>query len=131
MILIFFVEFISYFNFALRAEDIIGWFLYILCLWINGYYFWKFLYEKRKEYKLSYAFLSNIMFTFIIICRLMSLFASNLWCHVSLLLGCHNHNFRPELYTLMVEDFLQFLHVYNYLVFSNLLVLCKKDHLKI
>ena len=78
MILIFFIEFVAYFNLAYFADDLIGWLLYAVCFWINGYYFWKYLCEKRKEYKLSYVFLSNVMFTFVIICKLLSLFTFNL-----------------------------------------------------
>ena len=60
------------------SEDILACILYTVCLWICGYYFWKFLCEKKKEFKLAYVFLSNIMFSFVMICKLFDVFISNL-----------------------------------------------------
>ena len=52
--------------------------LYVICLWICGYYFWKYLNEEKKYHKLAYVFLSNIMFCFVMFCRLMDLYLMNL-----------------------------------------------------
>jgi hypothetical protein len=52
--------------------------LYVICLWICGYYCWKFLNEEKKYHKLAYVFLSNIMFSFVIICKWLDLYVSNL-----------------------------------------------------
>lgn len=78
MFLIFGVEFFTYAFFAYTSENFVAWFLYILCLWISGYYCWKYIFEKVKAYKLAYVFLSNIIFSFILVCKLFSLWLSNL-----------------------------------------------------
>ena len=78
MYFIFFVEILFYFLMSLRSKELIEWLLYIVCLWVTGYYCWKYIFERIKAYRLAYVFLSNIIFSFILICKLLELWFSNL-----------------------------------------------------
>ena len=78
MIFVFICEMILFSFFGSISIEPIECILYIICLWICGYYFWRFLNEKKKYHKLAYVFLSNIMFCFVMICRLMDLYLSSL-----------------------------------------------------
>jgi hypothetical protein len=78
MTFIFLLEMILFSYFGNISVEPIECILYIICLWICGYYFWKYLNEKKKHYKLAYMFLSNIMFCFVMICRLLDSYFVNL-----------------------------------------------------
>ena len=78
MYLIFSIEILVYFYLALSSKEFMDWFMYIFCLWVTGYYCWKYIHERIKSYKIVYVFLSNIIFSFILICKLLSLWFSNL-----------------------------------------------------
>jgi hypothetical protein len=78
MSFVFMLEMVLFSYFGSAESDFTSCMLYTICLWICGYYFWKFLCEKKKEYKLAYVFLSNVMFSFVMICKLFSVFFSNL-----------------------------------------------------
>lgn len=78
MYFIFAMEIMLYFYFAITSREFLDWFMYIFCLWVTGYYCWKFIYERIKSYKLVYVFMSNVIFTFILICKLLSIWWSNL-----------------------------------------------------
>jgi len=75
---VFLFQMIIFSFFGYISQDFTSCMLYTICLWICGYYFWKFMCERKKEYKLAYLFLSNIMFSFVMICRLFDSFVSNL-----------------------------------------------------
>lgn len=64
--------------FAYTSEFGLSLLLYLICLWISGYYFWRYHIENRMSYKLAWLYLSNIMFSFIMICRLFDAFMNNL-----------------------------------------------------
>ena len=49
------------------SDNFTAWFLYIFCLWVTGYYCWKYIFEKIKSIRLVYVFLSNIIFSFVLI----------------------------------------------------------------
>ena len=76
MPLIFILQASFYYLCALASSEIIECLLYDICLAASAYYFYQTFYEKRKAYKLAYVFLSNVIFTFIIICRYLDLTAS-------------------------------------------------------
>ena len=78
MFTIFGIEFIIYAYFAYTANNFESWFLYNFCLWVSGYYCWKYINEKTKSYKLAYVFLSNILLSFILICKIFDIWYSNL-----------------------------------------------------
>jgi len=76
MPIIFILHGLFYYLCALASSEIIECLLYDICIAASAYYFFQFLYEKRKEYKLAYLFLSNVIFTFIILCRYLDFAAS-------------------------------------------------------
>lgn len=78
MIFVFIVEMLLFSLFGCLSVEPMECILYVICLWICGYYFWKYLNEKKKYYKLAYVFLSNIMFSFVMICRIMDFYLMNL-----------------------------------------------------
>ena len=78
MTFIFLLEMILFSYFGNISVEPIECILYVICLWICGYYFWKYLNEKKKYHKLAYVFLSNIMFCFVMICRLLDFYLMNL-----------------------------------------------------
>ena len=63
---------------AYTSEFGLSLLLYLICLWICGYYFCRYHIENRKSYKLAWLYLSNIMFSFIMICKLFDAFMNNL-----------------------------------------------------
>ncbi len=76
MPIIFILQGLFYFLCALASVEFIECLLYDICLAASAYYFYKFIYEEKKNYKLAYVFLSNIIFTFIIFCRFMDFVAA-------------------------------------------------------
>lgn len=78
MYLVFICEMILFSLFGSVSIEPMECILYVICLWICGWYFWKYLNEEKKYHKLAYVFLSNIMFCFVMFCRLMDLYLSSL-----------------------------------------------------
>ena len=78
MIFVFICEMLLFSYFGSISIEYMECILYVICLWICGYYFWKYLNEEKKYHKLAYVFLSNIMFCFVMFCRLMDLYLSSL-----------------------------------------------------
>lgn len=78
MYLVFIVEILCYFYFALISSEVMEWLLYIVCLWITGYYCWKYIFEPIKSYRMVYVFMSNVIISFVLICRLLDIFLKNL-----------------------------------------------------
>lgn len=78
MILIFMIQMVCFSYFGSLESDFTACFLYTFCLWVSAYYFWKYICESHKRTKLAYVFLSNIMFSFVIILKLLSSFIGNL-----------------------------------------------------
>ena len=54
------------------------WLLYIVCLWITGYYCWKYIFEPIESYRKVYVFMSNVILSFVLLCRLLDMFLNNL-----------------------------------------------------
>jgi hypothetical protein len=78
MIFVFIFEMLLFSLFGSLSVEPMECILYVICLWICGYYCWKFLNEEKKYHKLAYVFLSNVMFSFVIICKCLDLYISNL-----------------------------------------------------
>ena len=78
MSFLFIFQMLVFSYFAYSSELGLSLFLYLICLWICGYYFWRYHIENRKSYKLAWLYLSNIMFSFIMICKLMDIYINNL-----------------------------------------------------
>ena len=76
--MIFIIEMILFSYFGYISSEPIECILYVICLWICGYYCWKYFNESKRHYKLAWLFLSNIMFCFVMICRLLDFYLLNL-----------------------------------------------------
>lgn len=78
MYLIFIVEILCHFYFANFSTEIIEWLLYVLCMWVTGYYCWKYIFEPIESYRKVYVFMSNVILSFVLLCRLLDIFLNNL-----------------------------------------------------
>jgi hypothetical protein len=62
MRLLFGIQLYFYFTWALTSENINEWFLYVLGLWVTGYYLHNYNWELKQHYKKAICLYSLIIF---------------------------------------------------------------------